>query len=80
MSDGMFDSGNEGYYRTSSDSRNILHYIAHFADWMSTVAEKQHYIQGNIKKEEKIEETNKQLNKKNLDLKDIKSEFDKLFE
>ena len=79
MSDGMFDQGNEGYYRTSSDSRNILHYIVHFADWMSTVAEKQHYIQGNVKKQEKIKETNKQLNKKNLDVEDIKSEFNKLF-
>ena len=39
MSDGMFDKGNEDYYRRSSDSRNILHYIVHFGDWMSTVAE-----------------------------------------
>ena len=79
MSDGMFDAGNEGYYRTSSDSRNILHYIVHFGDWMSTVAEKQHYIQGNVEKQEKIEETKKEFNKKNMSVDDMKNEFDKLF-
>ena len=79
MSDGMFDAGNENYYRTSSDSRNILHYIVLFGDWMSTVAEKQHYIQGNVEKQEKIEETKKEFNKKNLSVDDMKNEFDKLF-
>ena len=79
MSDGMFDAGNERYYRYSSDSNNILHYIVHFGDWMSTVAEKQHYIQGNIEKLEKVEETKKEFNKQNLDVDDIKEEFNKLF-
>ena len=79
MSDGMFDAGNEGYYRTSSDSRNILHYIVHFGDWSATVAEKQHYIQGNVEKQEKIEETKKEFNKKNMDVSEMKNEFDKLF-
>ena len=79
MSDGMFDAGNENYYRRSSDSRNILHYIVHFGDWMATVAEKQHYIQGNVEKQEKIEETKKEFNKKNLDVNEMKNEFDKLF-
>ena len=79
MSDGMFDAGNENYYRRSSDSRNILHYIVHFGDWMSTVAEKQHYIQGNVEKQKKVEETKKEFNKKNLDVNEMKNEFDKLF-
>ena len=79
MSDGMFDAGNESYYRTSSDSRNILHYIVHFGDWMATVAEKQHYIQGNVEKQEKIQETKKEFNKKNLKTTDIQNEFNKLF-
>ena len=79
MSDGMFDAGNESYYRTSSDSRNILHYIVHFGDWSATVAEKQHYIQGNVEKQEKIEETKKEFNKKNMSVDDMKNEFDKLF-
>ena len=79
MSDGMFDAGNEGYYRTSSDSRNILHYIVHFGDWSATVAEKQHYIQGNVEKQEKLEETKKEFNKKNMNVDEMKNEFDKLF-
>ena len=45
LSDGMFDDGNVGYYKRASDSDNVLHYIIHWADWMSTVAEKQHYVQ-----------------------------------
>lgn len=79
MSDGMFDAGNESYYRTSSDSRNILHYIVHFGDWSATVAEKQHYIQSNLEKQEKIKETKKEFNQKNLSVDDMKNEFDKLF-
>ena len=79
MSDGMFDKGNEDYYRRSSDSRNILHYIVHFGDWISTVAEKQHYIQGNVEKQEKFEETKKEFTKQNLKVDNIKDEFDKLF-
>ena len=73
------NNNNEKEYRKSTDSRNILHYIVHFGDWMSTVAEKQHYVQGNIKKLDKVEETKKEFNKKNLDVDDMKSEFDKLF-
>ena len=79
MSDGMFDKGNEDYYRRSSDSRNILHYIVHFGDWMSTVAEKQHYIQGNVEKQVQVEKTKKAFNKKDLKTKDIQNEFNKLF-
>ena len=45
MSDGMFDEGNQKMYRRGDINRNILHYIVHFADWLSTVAEKQHYVQ-----------------------------------
>ena len=80
MSDGMFDAGNEGYYRTSTDSTNILHYIVHFADWMSTVSEKQHYIQSlNCDEDEDVEVSNENKKTKKEDLKNIKNEFDKLF-
>ena len=47
LSDGMFDEGNQSLYKRPDTNRNILHYIVHFADWMSTVAEKQHWMQGN---------------------------------
>ena len=45
LSDGMFDDGNQKLYRSPDVNRNVLHYIVHFADWMSTIAEKQHYQQ-----------------------------------
>ena len=72
MSDGMFDSGNEGYYRTSSDSRNILHYIVHFADWMSTVTEKQLYLQS-------LDMDEPEYTKTDTDMSEIKDAFDSLF-
>jgi len=45
LSDGMFDDGNVGYLKRPDETNNVLHYIVHWADWMSTVAEKQHYVQ-----------------------------------
>jgi hypothetical protein len=80
MSDGMFDKGNEDLYRKSTDSRNVLHYIVHFGDWMSTVVEKQHYIQGNMEKQKKIEKVTREFDKqddKKVD--NLKSKFDELF-
>ena len=81
LSDGMFDKGNEDLYRRSTDSRNILHYIVHFGDWMSTVAEKQHYIQGNIKQQEKIKKVTREFDKQDdkKDVDNLKQKFDELF-
>tara|TARA_Y100000034_G_scaffold94084_1_gene113977 strand:+ start:293 stop:1030 length:738 start_codon:yes stop_codon:yes gene_type:complete len=80
LSDGMFDKGNEDLYRRSTDSRNVLHYIVHFGDWMSTVAEKQHYIQGNIKQQEKIEKVTREFDKQdNKDVDNLKQKFNELF-
>jgi len=79
LSDGMFDKGNEDLYRRSTDSRNILHYIVHFGDWMSTVAEKQLYLQSLDcddvdDMDEAVSDNNKDEN-----LKEIQSTFDSLF-
>ena len=80
MSDGMFDKGNEDLYRRSTDSRNVLHYIVHFGDWMSTVAEKQHYIQDDIEKLKKIKKVTKEFeNQDDKKVNDLKSKFDELF-
>ena len=81
LSDGMFDKGNEDLYRRSTDSRNILHYIVHFGDWMSTVAEKQHYIQGNVEKQKKIEKVTREFDKQDdkKDVDNLKQKFDELF-
>ena len=80
LSDGMFDKGNEDLYRRSTDSRNVLHYIVHFGDWMSTVAEKQHYIQGNMEKQKKIEKVTREFDKQDdKDVDNLKQKFDELF-
>jgi len=74
LSDGMFDKGNEDLFRRSTDSKNILHYIVHFADWMSTVAEKQHYLQSlDVDDEDDTVEVD------NENLAEIKDAFDSLF-
>tara|TARA_B100001113_G_scaffold351838_1_gene351814 strand:+ start:763 stop:1506 length:744 start_codon:yes stop_codon:yes gene_type:complete len=74
LSDGMFEDGNAGYYKRPSDSQDILYYIIHLADWMSTVAEKQHFIQEHLVKtpEKETPHTDKHL-------KEMKSKFNELF-
>tara|TARA_Y100000590_G_scaffold450561_1_gene590435 strand:+ start:20 stop:736 length:717 start_codon:yes stop_codon:yes gene_type:complete len=72
LSDGVFNPGNEREYRKSTDSRNILHYIVHFSDWMSTVTEKQHYLQS-LDLEDEVNVDN------NTDLSELKNAFDDLF-
>jgi hypothetical protein len=79
MSDGLFDEGNISLYR-KHDTHNILHYIVHFADWMSTVAEKQLYKQstddhdqGSVTKKPKAK---KQIDPK---IENLKDQFNELF-
>lgn len=84
MSDGLFDEGNVSLYR-KHDTQNILHYIVHFADWMSTVAEKQHYRQS-LETDEEYEQpapkkTAKPKTKSDADpdIEKMKKKFDELF-
>ena len=75
LSDGIFEDGNASYYKRPSESQDILYYIIHFADWMSTVAEKQHFLQQQnqpAKKEVDPLHTEKHL-------KDMKQKFNDLF-
>jgi len=84
MSDGLFDEGNISLYR-KHDTQNILQYIVHFADWMSTVAEKQHYRQSLEIDEETKEEFTKQVGTQkdsaapNKDIEGLKEKFNELF-
>jgi len=71
LSDGMFDDGNISYLKRPSESDNILHYIIHWADWMSTVVEKQHYVQGH--EEPTVDK------EKDEQLKNLKEQFNDLF-
>ena len=75
LSDGMFEDGNASYYKRPSDSQDILYYIIHFADWMSTVSEKQHFIQENL-----VKEPEKETPHTDEHLKEMKSKFNDLFQ
>lgn len=68
LSDGVFDDGNGSYYKRPSESDDILYYIVHWADWMSTVVEKQHYVQKTYNTESVSEE-----------VKNLRSQFNDLF-
>ena len=80
MSDGMFDVSNERYFRTSSDSRNVLQYIVHLGDWSATIAEKQHYIQDSVEGDKPIV-SNKipKTSEEKKQIENMKSKFDELF-
>lgn len=85
MSDGLFDDGNKTLFRVPDTNRNILHYIIHFADWISTTAEKQHYHQSLLTDD--YQETDKPFNSTSVkrvsgghaNAKDLKKKFDELF-
>ena len=78
----MFDDGNTKLFKLGTNNQNILHYIIHFADWMATVAEKQHYIQTKDSVTTNTKPKNKKTKikpKADTDLNELKNEFDKLF-
>ena len=82
LADGMFDDGNTKLFKLGTNNQNILHYIIHFADWMATVAEKQHYIQTKDSVTTNTKPKNKKTKikpKADTDLNELKNEFDKLF-
>ena len=81
MSDGLFDEGNVSLFKRPDVNRNILHYIVHLADWMGTVAEKQHYQQELETDGEPVKafNTSKKVSDGHADAKDLKKKFDELF-
>ena len=74
--DGLFDKAAEVYFRAYVDTRHILSSIVHFGDWLSTIAEKQNWMQGEeVEKEE--EEVQIKIDKKQVN--NMKKSFDELF-
>ena len=74
--DGLFDPAAETYFRSYVDSRHCLGSIIHFGDWLSTICEKQVWMQG---EEEHSEEVVKQRKTSDKEIKNIKTKFDELF-
>ena len=44
--DGLFDPAAETYFKSYVDTRHVLGSIVHFGDWLSTICEKQTWLQG----------------------------------
>ena len=44
--DGLFDPAAETYFKSYVDTRHVLGSIIHFGDWLSTICEKQTWLQG----------------------------------
>ena len=74
--DGLFDPAAETYFRSYVDSRHILASIVHFGDWLSTISEKQTWLQG---EEENSDEAVEQRKTSDSDIKNMKAKFDELF-
>ena len=79
LSDGMFDDGNTALYR-KHDTDNVLYYIVHFADWTSTVVEKQLYKQSLENVDVGYQEgTPKDRNVTDKKIQNMKDKFSELF-
>ena len=79
LADGMFDDGNTALYR-KHDTDNVLHYIVHFADWTSTVVEKQLYKQSLENVDVGYQEgTPKDRNVTDKKIQNMKDKFSELF-
>ena len=78
MSDGLFDNGNVSLFKRPDTNRNVLHYIVHFADWMSTIAEKQHYMQS-LDDVEDDQQPIKKTSSNDAQITSLKQKFNELF-
>jgi len=74
--DGLFDSAAETYFRSYVDTRHCLGSIIHFGDWLSTICEKQNWLQG---EEEHSDEAVEKRKTSEKDIKNMKAKFDELF-
>ncbi len=86
LSDGMFDDGNTKLFRSPDVNRNVLHYIVHFADWLSTIAEKQLYQQSlevdedvKSKFNDSFKQAPEQKKKAEKNLSELNKKFEELF-
>ena len=74
--DGLFDPAAETYFRAYNDTRHCLGSIIHFGDWLSTICEKQTWLQS---EEEHSDEAVEKRKTSDKDIKNMKAKFDELF-
>lgn len=78
--DGLFDAAAEKYFKAYVDSRHILSNIIHMGDWISTIAEKQMWVQKEESGESEFVDIKAPKTKKERETVDnMKSKFDELF-
>ena len=75
--DGLFDPAAETYFKSYVDTRHVLGSIVHFGDWLSTICEKQNWLQGEEEHSDDGEVVNKKASKEQID--NMKAKFDELF-
>jgi len=75
--DGLFDPAAETYFRAYNDTRHVLGSIIHFGDWLSTICEKQNWMQGEEEHSDEGITKHKEVPKEQID--NMKKAFDELF-
>ena len=77
--DGLFDPAAETYFKSYVDSRHCLGSIVHFGDWLSTICEKQTWMQGEEEHSDEAVENIVHKKSSDKDIKNMKAKFDELF-
>jgi predicted HD phosphohydrolase len=75
--DGLFDPAAETYFKSYVDTRHVLGSIVHFGDWLSTICEKQTWLQGEEEHSDEGVTKHKEVPKEQID--NMKAKFDELF-
>jgi len=75
--DGLFDPAAETYFKSYVDSRHVLGSIVHFGDWLSTICEKQNWMQGEEEYSDEGVTKHKEVPKEQID--NMKAKFNELF-
>ena len=75
--DGLFDPAAETYFKSYVDTRHVLGSIVHFGDWLSTICEKQTWLQGEEEHSDEAVTKHKEVPKEQID--NMKAKFDELF-
>ena len=75
--DGLFDPAAETYFKSYVDTRHILGSIVHFGDWLSTICEKQTWLQDEEEHSDEGVTKHKEVPKEQID--NMKAKFDELF-
>ena len=75
--DGLFDPAAETYFKSYVDTRHVLGSIVHFGDWLSTICEKQTWLQDEEEHSDEGVTKHKEVPKEQID--NMKAKINELF-